>query len=83
MLSFGDLGEPDLVYVEYHMGAMYIDKPELVARRSARRAVRCLPDTLTAERGVRAWFAFASGLHAREFDRPDRPRVSPASDPPR
>lgn len=31
VLSFGDLGEPDLVYVEYFMGATHIDKAELVA----------------------------------------------------
>lgn len=31
VLSFGDLGEPDLVYVEYHQGGSHIDKAELVA----------------------------------------------------
>ena len=51
MLSFGDLGEPDLVYVEYHMGAMYIDKPELVAR-SKTAFDPLLSDSLTPAESV-------------------------------
>ncbi len=32
VLSFGDLGEPDLAYVEHTLGALYLEKEEDVAR---------------------------------------------------
>jgi len=45
ILSFGDLGEPDMAYVEHTLGALSLDKAEDVARAKL-TFERLLPDAL-------------------------------------